>query len=80
MFEKSVGTYTAYGIEIYDTEKDETIFMIHDVFYEKDRAEQSIRLLNHMQPEIIHFPAIVEDMLTDPDFFFADAHAQEEQL
>lgn len=77
MFERSVGAYTAYGIEIYDSEKDETVFMIHDVFFEKDKAEKSLRLLNNTNPELIHFPSIVEDIIQDPDYFFDEIDNRE---
>ena len=64
--------YTSYGIEVKDDKPGKVICTVHDIFLDKQQAEQCVCLFNREALEIVHFSEAIECVLTDSDFFLSD--------
>ena len=54
-------THDAYGIEV--VEKGSVSFVIHDVFLEKDKAEEFVESCNCLKLSAVHIYDVIEDAL-----------------
>ncbi len=58
---RHLGIYRSYGIFVFLHRR--LILHIPDVFCERDKADEFVRLCNAEQPELIHLEELIEDTL-----------------
>lgn len=61
--EKEVGNYTTFGVCIYNDETTESIVTIHDVFLQKQKAEEFVNKCNALNLDPIHIFDVIEDTI-----------------
>lgn len=66
LYQTEIGAYTAFGISALQVNKDskELIAHVSDVFLEKEKAEDFVRLCNESELDMIHFYDVIEDSLS----------------
>lgn len=57
------GSYTSYGIGVYNTKSKSAICVISDVFISQEKAVLFTTMCNDMQLDIVHLPNVIEDCL-----------------
>ena len=58
---RHIGLYRSYGIFAFV--RGQQILHIPDVFCERHKADEFVRLCNEEQPELIHLEELIEDTL-----------------
>lgn len=57
------GCYTTFGICVYNDKTNETVCCVSDVFLEKERATEFVRICNESNLDIVHLPSVIENYL-----------------
>ena len=54
----------SYGLRFYESDSfDRTLKLAHDLFFQKEQADEAARLINENDLCDVHIPAVIEDLL-----------------
>lgn len=62
VYDEDGALHTVYGIEAF-TNKKTKVASIADVFFDKQKAEEFIKLCNDLKLSLVHLPDVIEDVL-----------------
>jgi len=62
VYDEDGALHTVYGIEAF-TNKKAKVTSIADVFFDKQKAEEFIKLCNDLKLSLVHLPDVMEDVL-----------------
>ena len=62
VFDEDGVLHTVYGIEAF-TKSKHKVASVADVFFNKQKAEDFIRLCNELKLSLVHLPDVIEDVL-----------------
>ncbi|MBQ3970167.1 MAG: hypothetical protein II685_06770 [Clostridia bacterium] len=63
IFNETLGSYAAYGIEAFDDVKNCSVVNIPDIFPDKSSAEKYIELFNKEKLDLIHLENVIENII-----------------
>ncbi len=57
----------SYGLKFYESDAcDHTIRLAHDLFFQKEQADDAARLINENDLCDVHITAVIEDLINEP--------------